>query len=264
MLRGGGLIRIDSAAVVDAAALSVTFTVKFDVPAVVGGPEIVLPVRFNPAGSVPFETDQVYGGVPPIALSPCEYATPTVPAGNDDVVILKGGVLIRIDSAAVVDAAALSVTFTMKFDVPAVVGGPEIVLPVRFNPAGSVPFETDQMYGGVPPVALSPCEYATPTVPADNDDVVMLNGGVLIRIDSAAVVDAAALSVTFTVKFDVPAVVGGPEIVLPERLNPAGSVPLVNDHVYGGVPPVALSPCEYATPTVPAGNDDVVMLSGGA
>jgi hypothetical protein len=91
---------------------------------------------------------------------------------------------------------------------------------------------------------LSPCEYATPTVPAGNDDVVMLNGGGLIRIDSAAVVDAAALSVTFTVKFDVPAVVGGPEIVLPERLNPGGSVPLETDHVYGGVPPVAFSPCE--------------------
>jgi hypothetical protein len=92
----------------------------------------------------------------------------------------------------------------------------------------------------------------------------MLNGGALIRIDNGAVVDAVALSVTFTVKFDVPAVVGGPEIVLPDRFNPAGSVPLDTDHVYGGVPPVALRPCEYATPTVPAGNDDVVMLNGGA
>src|SRR5262249_36687073 len=53
-----------------------------------------------------------------------------------------------------------------------------------------------------------------------------------------------AEDVTWTVKVEVPAVVGVPEITpVPapgERLSPPGSVPLAIDHVYGGVPPVAL------------------------
>jgi len=48
-------------------------------------------------------------------------------------------------------------------------------------------------------------------------------------------------------------------------VKPAGSVPLVNDHVYGVVPPVAASVVEYTVPTCPAGNDVVVIDSvGGA
>jgi hypothetical protein len=74
----------------------------------------------------------------------------------------------------------------------------------------------------------------------------MVNGGALMRIDRGAVADAEveALSVAFTVKLDEPAPVGIPEIVLPESVRPAGSDPVDTDHVYGGVPPVALSPCE--------------------
>jgi hypothetical protein len=72
----------------------------------------------------------------------------------------------------------------------------------------------------------------------------MLNPGALTAIVSGAVSDAEALSVTLTVKLEEPAVVGVPEIVLPDRLSPPGSVPLATDQVYGGVPPVALSGCE--------------------
>ena len=72
----------------------------------------------------------------------------------------------------------------------------------------------------------------------------MLNAGAFTMIDRFAVADPEAPSVTFTVKFDVPAVVGVPEIVLPERLSPAGSVPPDTDQVYGGVPPMAFSACE--------------------
>jgi len=74
--------------------------------------------------------------------------------------------------------------------------------------------------------------------------VVRFNAGALIVIDNAALAETEALSVTFTVKFEDAAVVGVPEIVPPERLKPAGSDPLATDHVYGGVPPVALSVCE--------------------
>ena len=68
--RPGGLIVTESPAVADTDALSVALTVKLAVPAVVGVPEMVpLALRFSPAGSEPVDTDQVYGGVPPVAAS---------------------------------------------------------------------------------------------------------------------------------------------------------------------------------------------------
>ena len=145
-------------AVADTDALSVTFTVKLDVPAAPGVPDMVLPARLSPAGSDPLDTDHVYGAVPPVALSPCEYGVPTVPAGNDDVVMVKPGALIVNDRLAVADADALSVTFTVKLDEPEVLGVPDIVLPARLSPAGSDPLDTDHVYGPVPPVALRLCE----------------------------------------------------------------------------------------------------------
>jgi hypothetical protein len=59
----------------------------------------------------------------------------------------------------------------------------------------------------------------------------MLKAGALMRIESAAVTDAEPLSFTLIVKLDDPAAVGVPEIVLPERLSPAGSDPLATDQV---------------------------------
>ena len=55
----------------------------------------------------------------------------------------------------------------------------------------------------------------------------------------------------------VPAAVGVPLMVAPERDRPGGSVPLV-DHVIG-VNPVAVSVCEYAVPTVPDASAVLVM-----
>ena len=81
-------------------------------------------------------------------------------------------------------------------------------------------------------------------MPAGNEEVVIVNAGALIVNDNGAVVDTDALSVTFTVKLDDDAAVGVPEIVPPERLNPAASDPVAMDQVYGGDPPVALSCCE--------------------
>ena len=169
-----------------------------------------------------------------------------MPAGSDDVVMLKAGGLIVSDKAFVILPLALSVTFTVKLLDPAVPGVPEIVPPAdRLNPAGSDPTDTVHEYGGDPPEAPSACEYAVPTVPAGNDDVVMFSAGGLIVNDSAAVVETDALSVTFTVKLLDPAVPGVPEIVPPaDRVNPEGSVPSDTVHVYGGVPPEAASACE--------------------
>ena len=82
-------------------------------------------------------------------------------------------------------------------------------------------------------------------MPAASVDVVIVNAGGLMVIVNAAVDDADALSVTFTVNVLAPAPVGVPEIVpAAERFNPAGGVPLANDHAYGGTPPDAASACE--------------------
>jgi hypothetical protein len=42
-----------------------------------------------------------------------------------------------------------------------------------------------------------------------------------------------------------------------DRLSPAGKVPVVIDHRYGIVPPVARRVAEYGVPTVPFGKDFV-------
>ena len=73
ILKAGGLIVSDSAAVVETDTLSVTFTVKLVDPAVPGVPEIVPPAdRLKPEGSDPTDTDHEYGGDPPDAPSACE------------------------------------------------------------------------------------------------------------------------------------------------------------------------------------------------
>ena len=79
-----------------------------------------------------------------------------MPTGNEDVVICNAAGLIASDSEAVADTDALSVALTVKLAVPAVVGVPEMVPPaLRLSPAGSEPVDTDQVYGGDPPVAAS-------------------------------------------------------------------------------------------------------------
>ena len=81
-------------------------------------------------------------------------------------------------------------------------------------------------------MADSDCEYATLTVPAGKDAVVIVRSEELIVIDSALVDDCELLSATPTVKFDVPAVVGVPLITPPEEINrPAGKDPPASDHV---------------------------------
>src|SRR5215475_10570516 len=53
----------------------------------------------------------------------------------------------------------------------------------------------------------------------------------------------SAPAVTRTVTLDTPIAVGVPEItpVLAASVSPAGNAPLAIDHVYGGVPPLAVS-----------------------
>ena len=85
-----GLIVSVNACVALPEALSATCTVKLAAPAVVGVPLIVPVVELSarPAGRAPPVTDQLYGLVPPVAVSVCEYGVLTVPLGSGDVVVI--------------------------------------------------------------------------------------------------------------------------------------------------------------------------------
>ena len=63
---------------------SVAVIVKLLVAAVVGVPVIAPLAAFSesPAGRLPAETLNVYKPLPPVALTVCEYAVPTVPFGK--------------------------------------------------------------------------------------------------------------------------------------------------------------------------------------
>src|SRR5690348_6692593 len=178
----------------------------------------------RPAGSAPTVTDHLYGGNPPVTFSRCEYAAPRVPAGIDEVVIVRTGELIARDRMAVLNTDALSVTITVNVDEPITAPVPDINPPaLRLSPAGSDPLATDHVYGGDPPVALSVWEYGSPTVPAGNNEEVIVNTRELMVSDTAAVPEADALSLTFNVKVDAPMAVGVPVMVPPTRLSPGGN-----------------------------------------
>jgi hypothetical protein len=229
----------------------VALTVKLLVSAVVGVPEIS-PVdpRLKPSGNAPLAMLHVMGGSP-IAASVWLYAVPTVPFGND-VVVIVGAVppllplLMVIDNDFVLFPVEL-VALTVKLLVSAVVGVPEIT-PVdpRLKPSGNdVPLSRLHVMG-VSPVASSVWLYAVPTVPLGND-VVVITGAVpplllFMMIDNDFVLFPVEL-VALTVKLLVSAVVGVPEItpVASTRVNPTGNdAPLSMLHVMG-VSPVASS-----------------------
>ena len=79
-------------------------------------------------------------------------------------------------------------------------------------------------------------------MPVGSEDEVTVNcGGATIMVSACEAV-AFALSLTCTVKLEVPAAVGVPLIVpLAESERPAGSEPVVVDQVLPPVPPLAAS-----------------------
>jgi hypothetical protein len=144
MINGGGLTTMLSSPEAVCAVgvpLSVTWMLKLNVPCFVGVPLIVAPVRVRPSGRGP-EIVQLYGPVPPLALRTKLYGTPTVAVGADVVVITSGAGLITMLSepdAVCGVGVPLSVTSMVKLNVPAFVGVPLIVAPVRVSPSGRVP-----------------------------------------------------------------------------------------------------------------------------
>jgi hypothetical protein len=75
---------------------------------------------------------------------------------------------------------------------------------------------------------------------------------VILRLEAhmvilkAAVVELWLASVTFATKLLLPDPVGVPLICpLLLRVRPAGKLPELSDHVYGNVPPLAISVAKY-------------------
>jgi hypothetical protein len=101
-----------------------------------------------------------------VALTVCEYATPTVPLGNVAGLTVIAAFIVTAYACEPV-APRPSVAVIVKFDVAAVVGVPVIAPVAAFSesPVGKLPAETLNVYEPLPPLALTVCEYATPTVP---------------------------------------------------------------------------------------------------
>lgn len=100
----------------------------------------------NPGGRLPDAMDQVYGVVPPVAFTVCEYEVPTVTAGRPGIVTLRAVAPTVMETGAVVDwtGLLLSMAFTVKLETPLPVGVPEIMPDEeRDRPAGRLPDATD-------------------------------------------------------------------------------------------------------------------------
>ncbi len=169
---------------------------------------------------------------------------PTVPSGRVPAPMARGaGLMVRVTGPVVLWAGLpLSVAFTIKFTVPAMVGVPLTrQLGPSVRPAWSVPEMMVQEYGEEPPATPIVELYGVPTVPAGSDPVVRLSPAGLIVSDTGPVVVCTGLllSVAFTVRLAVPGVVGVPLMRQPAPSDrPAGRVPAVTVQTYGDVPPV--------------------------
>jgi hypothetical protein len=151
----GGATTIEVAAELVCAGepLSVTVAVKLYVPLVEGVPEMmpVVAARVSPAGRLPEVIDQVYAGVPPVAVMVLEYAVFTVPETRVALIVRVGGAGAATTSERATDLVCAgfpeSVTVALKLEVPAAVGVPEIrpVAGARVSPAGRLPTEMDQV-----------------------------------------------------------------------------------------------------------------------
>jgi len=251
--------------------------VKLAAVPVVGVPVIVPVVAFSvrPAGKEPTETLKVYGDVPPLAVTVCEYAVPAI--GTASVVgatttvatfTVKLNAWLPLNGAPV--PVLLSVALMLKLNGPPAVAVPERTPALEsVKPAGNVPEVTEYVYGDVPPDAVSVVVYAVPTVALVSVVCVTDTVGAAITSVSACVPLNGApvpvlLSVALMLKLKLPAAVGVPERTPLLSVTPAGNDPLTTEKVYGAVPPLAVIVCVYAAATVPAGTVVCVTVTVGA
>ena len=221
--------------------LSVAFAVKLNVPDAVGVPIIwPLEVSVIPAGiEVPSASDQVYPGVPPVALNVCVgYAALTSPFGRE-AAATTGAALIVSGSGCIALTLAESVTFTTSVRVAAAAGVPDRrPAGLSERPAGSggeLPSRL-HVYGGEPPVAERDTPlgglYTAVASAGGRELVNMLSGGGAMIIEKPCVA-VPIPSATCAVKLNVPKAVGGPALIAPPELKliPGGSEPENKDHV---------------------------------
>ena len=84
------------------------------------------------------------------------YDLPILAFGKGEVVVIVSRALTTIERGCVSDCEMASVTFTVKFEVPVLVGVPEMVPPeFRARFVGSDPPERFQTSVPVPPVACN-------------------------------------------------------------------------------------------------------------
>jgi hypothetical protein len=203
-----------------------------------------------------------------------------VPLGSEVVLMDSGGMLLATVSASPTDWVCAGVPESVTENVSdepltATVGVPEMtpVAADRVKPAGKAPLAIRHVYGAVPPDAANVAAYVEPTVPLGSDAVEIDSGGALLP-EAATVIDSttdwvcAGVPESVTEKvMDEPltAAVGVPEMtpVAAARVKPVGRAPLVIRQVYGAVPPEAANVAAYVAPTVPFGNEVVLIDTGG-
>jgi len=164
-------------------------------------------------------------------------------------------------------APKLSAAVIVKLKLPAADEEPVIAPVDGFidMPVGKLPTVTAYVYGAVPLDAVTVWLYARPCVVAGR-----LAGATDNAAGEATVTEyardpvAPTVSVAVTVKLNVAALVGVPVTAPVDALSesPVGRLPAVTEKVDAPVPPVTLTDWLYAVPTVGAGSDAGLTVSG--
>jgi hypothetical protein len=241
MVSGGFVTVIVVLAVAGCGGLpeSVTWNVSSMGGVIPVGVPLTIPVaEFNvkPVGSVPEVNCQTYGVVPPFAVSENVQSRPVKQlTGKGFAAVSRVAMVSGRGFVSLCIGVLASVTWNVGVAVPAVVGVPLTTPVTEFNvkPNGSVPEVTCHVRAPVPPVAVSVCEYGTPTMPSLSAVVVIFSSGFVTVIVVLAVALCGGLpeSVTWNVSgVAATAVVGVPLTTPVEAFNvkPAGSGPTVN------------------------------------
>jgi hypothetical protein len=237
-----------------AAAASVTVTVKTVAASGTVGVPLTAPVlvlKLIPVGSVAPLNANVYGSVPPAAVTGVNVGIRilTVPAVlGTACVVVSGPITVSVNVFADV-AAAASVTVTVKTVAASGTVGVPLTAPVlvlKLSPVGSVPPLNANVYGSVPPLAVTGVNVGIRilTVPVVlGTACVVVSALFTVSVNVFADV-AAAASVTVTVKTVAASGTVGVPLTAPVlvlKLSPVGSVPPLNANVYGSVPPLAVT-----------------------
>jgi hypothetical protein len=155
------------------------------------------------------------------------------------VVLISGATTFSVKDAKAVCAGVLeSVTWNVIKD-PDIASGVPLIAPVDESSAahdGNLPAVTFHVYGPVPPVAVSVCEYGTPNTPSLSAGVVIVTGpvcgGAMVSLkDAVALCAGVPESVTLNVSGVAVTGAGGVPLIPPVagfNVKPNGSVPAVN------------------------------------